>query len=151
MSELERLYHKGKTGMIVVLDHVSLGNDNPFSKYPQPAFFTIVEDQTPEERFQGIYLLQDSEGNRIRTQEGESYSNSISSYLIEVSVWKAWKFGQIEQDKAHAARTISTLRDRLGLLTEIVQNQGVRVITEAQAQAAGLSGENPRKVRRVDM
>lgn len=149
----DRLYSNGRVGMIVVLDSVFLGSDSPFAKYQQPAFFTIVEDQTPEPRYQGIYVLRDSDGNMIRTQAEDDVrgDQSISPYLAEVSKWAAWMKNKVEGDRQIQDRKISTLRDRQELLKEILVAQGVRVVTDEQAKALGIAKDNGPKVRRVDL
>lgn len=132
--ELKRLYGHGRVGMIVVLDHVSLGKEHPFAKYAQPAFFTIVEDWTPEERFNGVYVLHDSEGTVILPEE----TSNIASYLTEVSVWAAWKAATTAEAIATRDDRIHNLLVREGVLKEVMQNQGVRVVTTEQAKTLGL-------------
>lgn len=137
MSDLTRLYGGGRVGMMVVLDHVSLSGDSPFAKYQRPAFFTIVEDLTPEERFNGDYILQDQEGNRIRTAQHENESN-VSSYLSEVSVWLAWMANEHAKALAWRDSRIHDLSVRVAVLKEVMASQGVRVISNDQAEALGI-------------
>lgn len=132
--EPTRLYGNGTVGMMVVLDHVHLGDRDPLSKYPQPAFFTIT--QAPPSETPGsdaYYVLRDTSGHEVSTK-----GHSTANYLYKVDEWHDWRAGQAEQDHAHQVRTISTLRDRLELLKEIMASQGVRVITSEQAAALGI-------------
>lgn len=117
--------------MIVVLDFAALGSDNPFKKYSQPAFFTIVEDLTPEPRFQGAYVLRDSEGNLIRATD-------ISSYLTEVSVWAAYNAERSSSTAANLDRQIHDLSVRVAVLKEVLMGQVVRVLTNEQAEKLGV-------------
>lgn len=147
MSDLTRLYSGGRVGMMVVLDHVSLSKDDPFAKYQQPAFFTIVEDLTPEERchplrvlLNGDYILQDQEGNRIRTvtnPEGR-FGTNVASYLSEVSVWSAWMATSHAKAISTRDSQIHDLAVRVAVLKEVMQNQGVRVVTTEQAKTLGI-------------
>lgn len=140
MSDLTRLYSHGRVGMMVVLDHVGLSNDDPFAKYQQPAFFTIVEDLTPEERFNGDYILQDQEGNRIRTvaNPGERYGSNMASYLSEVSAWSAWKANEHAKALKWRDAQIHDLSVRVAVLKEVMASQGVRVISNDQAASLGI-------------
>jgi hypothetical protein len=139
MGDLTRLYSSGRVGMTVVLDRVSLSG-GPFAKYQQPAFFTIVEDLTPEERFNGDYVLQDQEGNRIPTTADpeDKFATNASSYLTDVSVWSAWKADNYETALAAHKQSIHDLAVRVAILKEVMATQGVRVITNEQAKALGI-------------
>lgn len=142
-TELTRLYSKGRVGMVVVLDYVSLPKDDPFAKYQQPAFFTIVEDLSPEDRFNGVYVLRDSEGNLVRDELPKGrFESTIASYLAEVSVWWAWVAARNAQSIARRDATINDLSIRCSVLKEVMQNQGVRVVTEEQAKTLGIG--NPK-------
>lgn len=142
MDNLTRIYSSGKVGMVVVLDHVHLSSDSPFAGYKQPAFFTIVEDRTPETRFQGVYLLRDSAGNLIPSQEGsdtDKCSGSISSYLIEVTEWLRWRDENTTKAIATRDAAIRDLKAKLSVLKEVMENQGVRVVTQEQAKVLGIA------------
>lgn len=140
MNELCRLYSKGRVGMTVVLDHVQLSNEDPFAKYQQPAFFTIVEDLSDERRYKGIYVLQDQDGNRVSTEvpAGSRFNSSISSCLIDVTVWAAWKAKTAEEAIASRNNTIRDLSSRLAVLKEVMASQGVRVVSNEQAVKLGI-------------
>ena len=141
MESLKHLYGAGRVGMIVVLDHVSLSITDPFVKYQQPAFFTIVEDLSPENRRNGIYVLRDSEGNLIKTQAGDSTepsTDSICYYLSEVSDWSRWNTARTREAVATRDATIYNLQVRVGTLREVLVEQGFRVITSEQAAVLGI-------------
>lgn len=140
MSEPKRLYGGGSVGMIVVLDSISLEPENPFAKYSQPAFFTIVEDLTPERRFNGDYVLQDSTGNRIRTvaDPNDRSGSNVSSYLTEVNVWAAWKAETHAKAIETRDQRIERGLVRVAILKDVLVEQGFRLITTEQAAALGI-------------
>lgn len=134
MKELARLYGHGTVGMMVVLDHVHLSEEGPCGKYVQPAFFTIVE--APESNASGFntsYVLRDTAGRLVDTK-----GSSTSCYLSKVEDWADWRAAQAEEARVSNARTIDTLRDRVGLLKSILVEQGFRVITREQADTLGI-------------
>lgn len=133
MKEPDRLYGHGTIGMMVVLDHVHLSIQDPLVKYAQPAFFTIVELPLSDPGFDSYYVLRDTAGNEVSTK-----GHSTANYLYKVDEWAAWRAAQAEQSHVHQVRTISTLRDRLELLKEILVEQGFRVITTEQAEKLGI-------------
>lgn len=119
--------------MMVVLDHVSMSPGEPFSHYRLPAFFTILEITREETAgYHAVYTMRDTGGNTVSTQ------GSIPSYLIEVDEWETWRTNREDQTHADQSRKISTLRDRLELLKEIMMGQGVRVISNEQAEKLGI-------------
>ena len=132
-KEPSRIYGTGKIGAMVVLDHVGLSRGNPFYEYPQPAFFTI--DAVGPGANPGdypAYILRDTAGKRIMTD------GSIAGYLYQVDEWSAWRQSQFEETVASQDRALSTLRDRLTLLKDILTAQGVRVVPNDQAEKLGL-------------
>lgn len=134
MKELKRLYGHGTVGMIVVLDHVHLSDEGPCGKYVQPAFFTIME--APESNAKGFdtsYVLRDTAGRLVDTK-----GSSTSCYLSTVDDWADWRADQAKDDRVNSARTIDTLRDRVGLLKGILVEQGFRVISNEQAEKLGI-------------
>lgn len=129
-----RLYSAGTVGMMVVLDHVCMSPSETFGQYPHPAFFTITEappSETPG--FNAVYTLRDTKGNTVSTK-----GSSVSNYLIEVDVWQKWRANREDQTHADQIRKISTLRDRMELLKEILVGQGFRVISNDQAEKLGI-------------
>ena len=132
-TEPRRIHGNGTVGMMVVLDHVSMSPDEPFSHYRLPAFFTLTgsaREETPG--YHAVYVMRDTGGNTVSTQ------GSIPSYLIEVDDWQKWRSNREDQTHSDQIRKITTLRDRLELLKEIMMGQGVRVITNEQAVALGI-------------
>jgi hypothetical protein len=131
--ELKRLYGNGTVGMVVVLDHVS-GLSAPFSDYTQPAFFTIVEaPESNKTSHHAHYVLQDTAGNEVSTE-----GHSTACYLSKVDDWAAWKKQKTAEVANDNARIIATLGDRVSLLKGIMVEQGVRVISNDQAQKLGI-------------
>ena len=75
---------------MLVLDHVHLGDKDPLSKYPQPAFFTIIQahpSETPGS--DAHYVLRDTSGHEVSTE-----GHSTASYLYKVDEWHDWRAGQ---------------------------------------------------------
>lgn len=52
--------------------------------------------------------------------------------------WQEWRSNREDQTHSDQIRKITTLRDRLELLKEIMASQGVRVITNEQAEKLGM-------------
>jgi hypothetical protein len=134
MSENIRINGGGKVGEMVVLDHVSLGGVGPFAKYQQPAFFVIESvDQDPHPGIKTSYTLRDTQGVVVDTK-----GTDIHWFLMRVTQWDRWRSDREEQTRTDQTRKIATLRDRVELLKEIMEKQGVRVITTEQAQTLGI-------------
>lgn len=126
------IYGRGRVGQVVILDHVSYGDNpdlekHPLARYIQPYAFTIVEKVEGRD---GYCIVVDAEGNRIVLQ-GESGG----SYLYDANEWCVW---QREYEKEKLARKdgrIAHLESQVALLKSILVSQGMRLITKEQAAA----------------
>lgn len=125
------IYSGGVVGQVVILDHVSFGDNPdpevyPLGKYLQPYAFTIVGITEEED----CYLLRDADGVEVKSHDG--------AYLFDAKEWLTWSEGRREYQLWEKADEISILNAKLNLLKEILIAQGVKVVTQAQFDALGL-------------
>ena len=140
--DVKRIRGTAAVGDILVLDHVSLGTDDPLHRYTgRAAFFTVtevrqVQEHTPPGDVGTTYTLRDTAGVEIQTAV-EPFGGGVN-YLIAVEDWREWKNQQEEKKRKALEERIRTLSDREAVLREVLTAQGVRVVTEPQAVALGI-------------
>lgn len=134
--------HRGVQGQLVVLDHVSYGENPdleecPLAVYPQPSFFTIVEVRKLSDKDHDVfYALQDSRGRVISLTPVSM--PCTDPYLYDLATWAMFHHDrEVEMERRKDGR-IKLLESHLDLLKAILVAQGVRVITEAQAAQLGI-------------
>ncbi len=134
----EEICGRGHIGQVVILDHVSYGENPDLEKYPlakyvHPYAFTIVEKVEGKD---GYYVVTDAEGNRI-TLRNRSYG-ADGSYLYDANEWLMWNKGYQKDKLTRKEHKIEQLKGNLDLLKDIIIKQGFRVVTEDQAKTLGI-------------
>lgn len=134
----EAIYGRGHVGQVVVLDHVSFGdNPNlekyPLARYPQPYAFTIVEKVEGKD---GYYVVMDGDGSRIVLCD--QYYGASEAYLYDANEWLAWQKEHAREKLARKERKIEQLEGHLALLKEILTKQGIRLVSEETAKKLGI-------------
>ena len=133
--EIYPIYYKGQVGQMVIFgEQVTWGRMKPpLSAYKAPSLFTIVEKEEGEN---GYCILKDTTGNLIKLQ-GSHYSTS-TRFLYDAQEWLSWNRMREKEALSEKNREIERLEGHIALLKDILINQGIRVVTEAQAKILGL-------------
>jgi hypothetical protein len=124
--ECRAVYHRGRVGQIVILDHGGFGKNSPhpLAKYPTRAVFTIIEHC--ETDCNCDYVLQDKDGNRFTDE---------ANYLYDLNEWIAWRIGRDEEKLQRNDRKIELQQAQIDILKSAIG--GIRVITEDQLKMLG--------------
>ena len=133
------IHSSGQIGQSVIYcENVDWGKDpdpesRPLSQYTPPAIFRITSKVPGDE---GYYVLTDSDGNIIRAR----YSGicNTSSYLYDAQEWLTWNAGRNAEKFSRKERKIEHLQGQVDLLKDILVKQGVRIVTQEQANKLGL-------------
>lgn len=135
---VEAIYRKGKVGQMVIFgEQVNWGENPdptkyPLSQYSCPSIFTIVEKV---EGAEGYYIIRDVNGNFIKLQN----ESSGSHYLFDAQEWLTWNQMHEEEKFFRKLRKIGQLEGHIDLLKDILIKQGIRTVTEAQAEKLGIN------------
>ena len=140
MDNQPRLIHdQGQPGQIVVLDHISPESlpGGPYNGYSQPAFFNLIERTVPGDGRNNkvLYTLRDSNGKTL-TVEGSG--GGPGGYLIPVEGWVAWKAATSAMRSITQDAKVHDLQVQVGILREILISQGIRVVSDTQAEKLGI-------------
>ena len=137
--KVNAIYGEGKLGQMVIFgQRVDWGvnpdpMEYPLSKYSCPSIFIIVEKIEGKE---GYYLLRDVNGKLIKVQD-KFYGASVS-YLYDAQEWLEWNDMHEKEKVYRKERKIEQVECHLELLKDILINQGIRIVTKAQAEELGL-------------
>jgi len=134
--ELEALSGKGKDGQAIILEKVTLGAGDPLASYPQPYVFTIVKKAEGKKREDGYYIIRDADGNEITIQD-KNYGAYLQ-YFYDANEFLQFNLARERAEKIRRDRKDHNQQVRLELLTGILERQGVRVITQEQAEKLGI-------------
>lgn len=132
------IYKDGLEGQVVIYTGACWGKnvepeEHPLCKYPRYSIFTIVS-KTDEET--GYYILKDSKGQKINVDFSDA------SYLYDAQEWLNLKNDQEKQTLRYKKEEIERLQGHIDLLKDILIKQGIRTITEKQAETLGISLKN---------
>lgn len=139
--ECDAIYGGGRIGQLVVLDHVSYGpNPNP-AKYPLSPYtlasvFTITQKVEGKD---GYYVVMDTNGTLIKLHD-ENYGAS-ERHLYDAAEWIAWTASYTSEKLRRKDQAIANLTSQRDLMKSILIEQGIRVVTPAQAEAMGLNNK----------
>lgn len=126
-DSIKPISNNGRIDQVVILDNVHLGSNSPLAPYSQPQIFTIAKKD------ESGYSLRDSENNLIIVDY------DTMSYVFDATEWMGWSLGRIDRVITSGNKRIQTLQGHVSLLTGILTSQGVRVVTQEQAEELGLS------------
>ncbi len=133
------IHSKGQIGQSVVYcENVNWGKNptpevSPLSQYTPPAIFKITSKVPGDE---GYYVLTDMDGNIIRARF-TGISNT-SAYLYDMQEWVTWNEGRIAEKLSRKEHKIELLQGQVDLLKNILVQQGIRIVTQEQAEKLGL-------------
>ncbi len=133
---LGALYSRGGVGRLVILDSVCFGEKSisPLAKYPLRTIFTIVEKKFTD-NWNYSYVLSDKDGNRfVLTRDSNN-----TGYIYDLEEWSLFQYEKAQEHQVRKNAKITHLESQVALLKDILIKQGVRVITQEQAKALGLS------------
>jgi hypothetical protein len=122
------IYQEGHESQVVVLTSVSLGENFPLGRYPQPYFFVIIG------RSEDSYTLRDAEGQEVTVP----FETHLQWYLYDANEWVQWDLKRRKVADKKAQRRLDSVIQQRDLLRAILTDQGVRVVTEEQARQLGL-------------
>lgn len=127
----DAIHDKGHVGQVVIFDRVSIGNDkHPLKKYPQPYVFTIME------KIEGKgwhYVMKDAEGELINIYSGDS------RYFYDAIELVTWEGGDYIEKQMRSQDKIRMLESQLELLKNILTKQGIRIVTQEEAEKLGIA------------
>ena len=105
------IYKNGVIGQVLIYDGYSKASGE-LRKYPSLSVFTIIQKEKEN------YILQDSNGNEIRTFHFTSFD---CQSLYDAQEWARHQTSQVE------------------LLMSILQTQGVKIVSKEQADILGIA------------
>lgn len=117
----------GHVGQTIVLASVKFGDKDVLARYPQPCVFTIIEKFDEPN---GSYVLADSEGQLITTN---------FRWFYDANEYLAWEMGRTKEKLSRKNCRIKVVEAHLALLRDILIKQGIRVVTQEQANALGIT------------
>lgn len=134
-------YKDGKTIRLSSVSKVRVGqalvlgcekSGDVWKPYPLPSLFVVEEAHTDGESWtSNHYVLRDERGQTLEVGHD-------LSYLYDVGEWVRWHDDRERTHLARADRKITKLEGDLELLKGILERQGCRIVTEAQAKELGL-------------
>ena len=124
------IYSNGAVGQVVALYNVILSDNNILYGYPQPSLFTIAEKDEAED---GHYTLRDMKGEIVKIEQGRCHCFYDAQELVNAM--------QREQEiKAlKHKRTSDNFNLQVQLLKSILVEQGMKLVTQSQLDALGLT------------
>ncbi len=133
--EVPPIYEKGKIGQIVIIDKVWFGEEPSaknfnFAQYPQPYAFTIIGKVDGHD---GRYTFRD------QAEKEFDYNSASCGFLYSVTEWLQWRKASEAEKFDRKEREVQKLQGHLDLLTKILTNQGIRIVTREQANTLGLT------------
>lgn len=133
--QVNPIYQNGYVGQTVIYGQkVSFKGSfyNPLSNYSAPSIFTIVEKNEARD---GYYILIDSSGNKIKIQD--MFNGASSPDLYDAQEWLMHNNVYTNEKINRKQRKIEQLEGQVALLKDILVKQGIKIVTEEQAQLLG--------------
>lgn len=131
--------NEGRVGQVIILgekvdwEKITFNSENPLSNYPYLSVFTIVLKNEHDE----YYVLCDSNNKKFILHWRTLTSNV--SYLYDITTWLEFNATREAQKISRKQRKIEQLEGHVDLLKDILIKQGIRIITEKQANTLGLN------------